>query len=35
MAMPSLLSRVFESRGQDTEVVSIRDRVRSGIGNEG
>ena len=27
VAMPSLLSRVIESQGQDTEVVSIRDRV--------
>ena len=35
MAMPSLLSRVIESQGQDTEVVSIRDRVRSGMGDEG
>ena len=35
MAMPSLLSWVIESQGQDTEVVSIRDRVRSGMGDEG
>ena len=35
MATPSLLSRVIESQGQDTEVVSIRDRVRSGMGDEG
>ena len=35
MAMPSLLSRVIESQGQDTEVLSIRDRVRSGMGDEG
>ena len=32
---PSLLSRVIESQGQDTEIVSIRDRVQSGIGDEG
>ena len=35
VAMPSLLSRVIESLGQDTEVVSIRDRVRSGMVDEG
>ena len=35
VAMPSLLSRVIESQGQDTEVVSIRDRIRSGMGDEG
>ena len=35
VAMPSLLSRVIESKGQDIEVVSIRDRVRSGMGDEG
>ena len=35
VATPSLLSRVIESQGQDTEIVSIRDRVRSGTGNEG
>ena len=35
VAMPSLLSRVIESQGQDTEVVSIRDRVRLGMGDEG
>ena len=34
-AMPSLLSRVIESQGQDVEIVSIRDRVQSGMGNEG
>ena len=32
---PSLLSRVIESQGQDTEIVSIRDRVQSGTGDEG
>ena len=26
MAIPSLLSRVIESQGQDTELVSIRER---------
>ena len=31
----SLLSRVIVSQGQDTEVVSIKDRVRSGMGDEG
>ena len=35
VAMPSLLSRVIESQRQDTEVVSIRDRVGSGMGDEG
>ena len=35
VATPSLLSRVIESQGQDTEVVSIRDRIRSGMGDEG
>ena len=33
--MPSLLSRVIESQGQDTEILSIRDRVQSGTGDEG
>ena len=32
---PSLLSRVIESQWQDVEIVSIRDRVQSGIGDEG
>ena len=32
---PSLLSRVIESQGQDTEIVSIRDKVQSGTGDEG
>ena len=32
---PSLLSRVIESQWQDTEIVSIRDRVQSGTGDEG
>ena len=35
MATPSLLSKVIESQGQDTEIVSIKDRVQSGTGNEG
>ena len=35
VATPSLLSRVIESQGQDTEIVSIRDRVQSGTGDEG
>ena len=35
VATPSLLSRVIESKGQDAEIVSIRDRVQSGIGDEG
>ena len=35
VATPSLLSRVIESQWQDTEIVSIRDRVQSGTGDEG
>ena len=35
MATPSLLSKVIESKGQDAELVSIRDRVQSGTGDEG
>ena len=35
MATPSLLSRVIESQWQDTEIVSIRDRVQSSTGDEG
>ena len=35
VATPSLLIKVIESQGQDTEVVSIRDRVRLGMGDEG
>ena len=35
MATPSLLSRVIESQWQHTEIVSIRDRVQSGTGDEG
>ena len=33
--MPSLLIRVIESQGQDLEILSIRDRVHAGIGDEG
>ena len=35
MATSSLLSRVIESQGQDAEIVSIRDRVQSSIGDKG
>ena len=35
MAMPFLLGRVIESQGQDAELVSIKDRVQSGTGDEG
>ena len=35
VATPSLLSRVIESQWQDIEIVSIRDRVQSGNGDEG
>ena len=35
VATPSLLSRVIESQGQDTEIVSIRDLVLLGTGDEG
>ena len=35
VATPSLLSRVIESQGQDDEIVSIKDRVQSGSGDEG
>ena len=34
VATPSLLSRVIESQGQEAEIVSIRDRVQSGTGDE-
>ena len=34
VVMPSLLSRVIESQGQDAEILSIRDRVLSGTGDE-
>ena len=35
VATPSLLSRVIESQGQEVGIVSIRDRVQSGTGDEG
>ena len=35
VAIPPLLSRVIEFQGQDAEIVSIRDRVQSGTGDEG
>ena len=35
VATPSLLSRVIESQGQEAEIVSIRNRVQSGTGDEG
>ena len=35
VATPSLLSRVIEFHGQDTEIMSIRDWVRSDTGDEG
>ena len=35
VATPSLLSRVIESQGQDAEIMSIKDRVQSGTGDEG
>ena len=35
VATPSLLSRVIKSWGQDAEIVSIRDHVQSGTGDEG
>ena len=35
MATPSLLSRVIESQWQDVKIVSIKDQVQSGTGDEG
>ena len=35
VATPSLLSRVIVSQWQDAEIVSIKDRVQSGTGDEG
>ena len=35
VATPSLISRVIESQGQDIEILSIRDRVQTGTGDEG
>ena len=34
VAMPSLLSRVIESQGEDLEILSIMDRVQAGTGDE-
>ena len=33
--MPSLLSKVIESQGQEVEILSIRNRVQSGTSDEG
>ena len=35
VAMTSLLSRVIESKGQDAKILSIKNRVQSGTGDEG
>ena len=35
VATPSLLSRVIESQWQDAKIVSIKDLVQSGMGDEG
>ena len=35
MATSSLLSRVIESQWQDAKIVSMRERVQSGTGDEG
>ena len=35
MATPSLLSKVIKFQGQYTKILSIRDWVRLGIGDEG
>ena len=35
VATPSLLSRVIESQWQEAEIMSIRDRVQAGKGDEG
>ena len=35
VATPSLLSRVIQSQGQNAEIVSIKNRVQSGTGDEG
>ena len=35
VAMPSLMSRVIESQGQDAKILSIRDRVQSCTSDEG
>ena len=33
--MPSLLSRVIDSQGQDAKIASIRDWVQASTGDEG
>ena len=33
VATPSLLGRVIELQGHDVKILSIRDRIRSGIGD--
>ena len=33
--MPSLLSKVIESQGQDTKILSFKDRVHTGTCDEG
>ena len=35
VATPSILSRVIESKEQDAEIVSIRDRVQASTSDEG
>ena len=35
VATPSLLGRVIKSQGQDAELVSVKDRVQSGVADEG
>ena len=35
VATPSLLGRVIELQGKDAEILFIKDRVRSGTGDEG
>ena len=35
VATPSLLSRAINLQGQDTEILSIRDRVRLSVGDKG
>ena len=35
MATPSLVRKVIESQGQDAEIMSIKDWVQSGTGDEG
>ena len=33
--MPYLLNKVIESQGQDVEILSIKDQVQLGTGDEG